>query len=179
MSSEECATRLLQRDITLDESTMEPQPINRRERGSYSCVSDYQGRSILVDNRMVSSINRIPRGILNTMIRPFPWEVRRDLFVSTASLESVLWIALYALSGIGLYSNREHLRKVTFLLLITASIVLSGAVTHGNLGTAFRHRGQLLFVFAVFAAGGVQAILDHCSHWRQSRGAINRTPSST
>ena len=174
MSSEECTTR-----VSLKDSTTGPLPINKRERGMYSCIIDYQGRAILADNRLFSSISRIPRGIINTMIRPFPWEARRDFFVSTAALESGLWWALYTLSGIGLYSNRQNLRKIIFPLLIIGLLVLSGAVTHGNLGTAFRHRGQGLFIFAVFAAGGIQAIVDKYDCWRQCRGVISLTPTST
>ena len=174
MSSEECTTR-----VSLKDSTTGPLPINKRETSMYSCIIDYQGRAILADNRLFSSISRIPRGIINTMIRPFPWEARRDFFVSTAALESGLWWALYTLSGIGLYSNRQNLRKIIFPLLIIGLLVLSGAVTHGNLGTAFRHRGQGLFIFAVFAAGGIQAIVDKYDCWRQCRGVISLTPTST
>ena len=40
------------------------------------------------------------------------------------------------------------------------TIGLSGAISHGNLGTAFRHRGQMFFALAVLAMGGVQAVVD-------------------
>jgi len=47
-----------------------------------------------------------------------------------------------------------------FPSLLIFLIALSGAVSHGNLGTAFRHRGQMMFALAVLATGGIQAIIE-------------------
>ena len=44
--------------------------------------------------------------------------------------------------------------------MLVLALGLSGAVSHGNLGTAFRHRGQMSFALAVLAMGGIQAAVD-------------------
>ena len=36
----------------------------------------------------------------------------------------------------------------------------SGALTHGNLGTAFRHRDQVVFALAVLSFAGLEAVVD-------------------
>ena len=114
-----------------------------------------------MDNRISSSVERIPQGLYHTLIRPFPWEGgRSNPALLAAGLEFPLWIALYGLSGYSVWSQRKKWRPIAFPVLIVAGIALSGAMSHGNLGTAFRHRGQMLFAFAILAMGAVQAIAD-------------------
>ena len=60
----------------------------------------------------------------------------------------------------GLWVYGKSHRVLLYPTLLLFSLSISGAVTHGNLGTAFRHRGQICFVLAVLAMAGVQAIVD-------------------
>jgi hypothetical protein len=130
-------------------------PLLDREGQDWMCVSDGSGGAILVDNRLRTSLSRIPRGLFNTMVRPLPWETgssNPDRF--GAGLESSLCLVLYGLSGYGIWKHREHITPMVFPVLLIGAIALSGAVTHGNLGTAFHHRGQILFALAILSAGG-------------------------
>ena len=77
-----------------------------------------------------------------------------------AGWESLLWISLYGLAAYGLWVHGKGHRVLIYPTLLLFSLSISGAVTHGNLGTAFRHRGQICFVLAVFAMAGVQAIVE-------------------
>ena len=144
-----------------------------RERGAWVCIHDGFGGAILVDNRLETSLSRIPRGLYNTMVRPLPWEAGwSNLDRFGAGLESPLWIVLYGLSIFGVWKHRSHLGQLVFPILIIGAVALSGAVTHGNLGTAFRHRGQMLFAFAVLSAGGLQAIVDRRKGKRRGRAVV-------
>ena len=49
---------------------------------------------------------------------------------------------------------------LAFLALLVAAVMVSGAVTDGNLGTAFRHRGQVLWALAILAVAALQHIRD-------------------
>ena len=127
----------------------------------------------MVDNRLRTSLRRSPRGLFDTMLRPFLWESawsNRDKF--GAGLESSLWIMLYGFSIYGAWKQREHIAPMVFPVLLIGVIALSGAVTHGNLGTSFRHRGQMLFALAVLSAGGLQAIADRREGKRKGRAAV-------
>jgi len=75
---------------------------------------------------------------------------------------------LYGLSGYGIWKQREHIALMVFPVLLIVTISVSGAVSHGNLGTAFRHRGQILFALAILSAGGLQVIADRRSGRRLS-----------
>ena len=121
-------------------------------------VRDDDGDLLLVDNRLTTSFERLPRGIYHTMIRPLPWESTSTWGLKAAGFESPLWIIAYGLAGYGVWSLRRRFRQIAFPVLIFLAVSLSGAVTHGNLGTAFRHRGQVFFALALLVMAGVQAL---------------------
>ena len=131
-----------------------------RERGEWICIQDQYGIVSLVDNRLTTSFQRISGGLYDTMIRPLPGGDGRGLIQVLAGWESLLWISLYGLAAYGLWVHGKGQRVLIYPTLLLFAISISGAVTHGNLGTAFRHRGQICFVLAVLAMAGVQAIVE-------------------
>lgn len=134
-----------------------------RQSGDWVCIPGYSGGAWLIDNSIGTSLRVLPRGLVNTMIRPAPWEVRSsnpDQFF--AGVESVLWVTLYVLSGLCLWRLRGRIWQLAFPVMLVTAISLTGAMTHGNLGTAFRHRGQVLFALAVLASGGLQSLTAGC-----------------
>ena len=140
-----------------------------RHTGDWACAPVGDSKALLIDNTLGSAPEMVPRGLFNTMVRPLPGEARAGSNVSFAGVESVLWVTLYGLSAYGVWKNRKNIGETVFLLLIVGVVSLTGAVTHGNLGTAFRHRGQLLFAFAILAAAGLKAMVDRRNN-RQDRG---------
>ena len=136
-------------------------PLLEREAGDWVCAHNSEtGRPILIDNRVSASLRRVLPGLYDTLIRPLPWEKSVGRFRSLAGLETVLWMALYGLAAYGTWMNRERYRELLFPVILLALLGLAGAVSHGNLGTSYRHRGQLLAILAVLAAGGLQALID-------------------
>ena len=131
-----------------------------RPRGEWICIHDQSGIGRLIDNRLTTSFRRIPGGLYDTMIRPLPGWGGADSTQVLAGWESLLWIALYGLAAYGLWVHGKGHRVLVYPTLLLFSLSMSGAVTHGNLGTAFRHRGQVCFVLAVMAMAGVQAIVE-------------------
>jgi hypothetical protein len=140
-----------------------------RPRGEWICIHDQFGIGRLVDNRLITSFQRIPGGLYDTMIRPLPREGGTDSTLALAGWESLLWIALYGLAAYGLLAHGKGHRVLVYPTLLLFSLSISGAVTHGNLGTAFRHRGQVCFVLAVMAMAGVQAIVERRRVGRRER----------
>ena len=171
MSVADCAARSEKTFTETREIGGVSRALHERERGNRVCIHNGFGGAILVDNRLGTSLSRIPTGIFNTMVRPLPWEATwSNPDKHAAGLESPLWIVLYGLSIYGVWKHRCRLQQMVFPLLLIGAVAILGAMTHGNLGTAFRHRGQILFAFAVLAAGGLQAIADKRSSRRNGRG---------
>ncbi len=135
-------------------------PLIDRTASDWVCIYDNSGNVVLVDNRLRTSVKRLPQGFLDTLVRPLPWEAYSSAAAFLAGLESILWVLLYGLAIIGVWTHRRSHRLLLFPTLLVVVISMTGAMSHGNLGTAFRHRGQLLYALAVLAVGGVQGLVD-------------------
>ena len=126
------------------------------------------GGNLLVDNSMVENLKTIPNGLAAFYLRPFLWEAtaEQSFKLRLASAENILWLLLY---GFALFGIRPLWRLHPALLVFVASYFLSvglgASVTHGNLGTAFRHRLQILWVVVLLAVVGGERLWKR----RQSR----------
>jgi 4-amino-4-deoxy-L-arabinose transferase-like glycosyltransferase len=113
--------------------------------------------NLIVDNSMMASIRSVPNGLAAFYIRPLPWEItgENSLAFRLASVENILWLVGY---GFALFGIRPLWRQHPAMLVFGASylllIGLVASVTQGNLGTAFRHRNQVLWVVVLLAALG-------------------------
>ena len=135
-------------------------PLIDRTASDWVCIYDYSGNVVLVDNRLRTSVKHLSQGLLDALVRPLPWEAYSSTAAFLAGLEFILWVLLYGLAIIGVWIHRRSHRLFLFPTLLVVVISMTGAMSHGNLGTAFRHRGQLLYALAVLADGGVQGLVD-------------------
>ena len=106
-----------------------------------------------------ANISRVPQGLIDVTLRPFPWESTSGIALLLARVENVVWYLLYALAALGavVAVRRPTARNaLLFPAFVTGLLVAVAAVTQGNLGTAFRHRNQILWALALGGAYGVQ-----------------------
>ena len=75
--------------------------------------------------------------------------------------ESIIWLSLFVFAGVGAWVRRRESHLVALPASLVISLTFAAAVTQGNLGTAFRHRGQILFALSILAVAGLQAVIDH------------------
>lgn len=124
-----------------------------------------------------ANVSRLPQGLLDVAVRPYPWEATSGTALLLARVENLWWFVLYVLAaiGVGVSARRRPARlALLFPVLSTGMLVGMSALTQGNLGTAFRHRDQLLWALALCGAAGVQWL------FTDSRFAVRRhTPAST
>jgi multidrug transporter EmrE-like cation transporter len=103
-----------------------------------------------------SDVEHLPAGLVAVLARPHLWEATDKIAVSFARLENVAWFGLYAAALAGaLRAPRSVRRVVAYPAISGAGIVVVAALTQGNLGTAFRHRGQILWALVVVAVVGL------------------------
>jgi hypothetical protein len=132
-----------------------PSPSNR-------AVSDAASQ----EDGVRSDLAHLPAGVVNVTLRPFPWESSPSLSLALARIETLEWYALCGLGVVVSVRRRLARRAMQYPIVLLGLLVGLAAVTQGNLGTAFRHRGQLLWVLALGAAAGAQ--------WLWSRRAERR-----
>lgn len=127
-----------------------------------------------------SQLSYVPTGLSVMVLRPYPWEVASATSTSLrfAAVESLLWYPIVLLALVGLWPVRRHLAVLAFPLLILGGTMLMYALTEGNVGTAFRHRGEFVWVVAILAAmGAVQ--LNTLREARRRRSTTTRQPSAS
>lgn len=130
-------------------------------------IVDYEGRKVVVKNDLRSNFSALLRGLPAVTVRPVPWESGLSRPARAAGFESVVWAALFAFAGIGVWARRREIVPVLYPILLVVGLTVSMSVSQGNLGTAVRHRGQILFALAVMAVVGIQHVVDRS---RESAG---------
>ena len=99
----------------------------------------------------------LPKGLTFFLLAPFPWmlgSVRQVLALPETLV--YYWLIPHMFRGIR-HLVRHNLRASLMALLITAGLTLGYALGEGNVGTAYRHRAQLLSFFLIFGAVGLEA----------------------
>lgn len=97
----------------------------------------------------------LPLGMTLFLFAPFPWQVGSTLSLMTLP-EQIVWYALLPsviLGGVHLVRTRlQVFGPILVFLAITTSVY---ALVEGNVGTAYRHRAQVLVFFLIIAAVGL------------------------
>ena len=134
-------------------------PIEESDDGQ-KFVIDLAGHAVAVHNDLSASLSAFPRGLVAVSVRPVPWELASSSRRSMAAAESILWLPLILVAVAGAWVRRRDAAVTAFPAILVVAVLASGAVTHGNLGTAFRHRGQILWALAILSAAGAQWWVD-------------------
>jgi hypothetical protein len=105
-------------------------------------------------------VRHLPCGLPAALLRPYPWESGGSLGLNLARLEALAWYPLLALSLYGLTRAWPSRQALAFPVLASVGSLLVYASVEGNLGTAFRHRAEVVWGVALLAAVGAQTIAD-------------------
>jgi 4-amino-4-deoxy-L-arabinose transferase-like glycosyltransferase len=118
-----------------------------------------------------ADVHHLPRGVEAMLFQPFPWQ-GGSIYFNLARVEDLMWYPLLLLAFTGLLTLRpRHLRVMAYPLLAGGAILVLYALTEGNLGTAFRHRGEFEWVMALLAAFGIMRCF---AWWSRSRSPASR-----
>lgn len=118
------------------------------------------------------SVRYLPTGMTVVALRPWPWESSStSLGVRFARAEALIWYPLLLLALVGIAAIGRHRRTLAFPVIAGGAILVMYGLTEGNLGTAYRHRGEFVWVVALLAALGAERI----AAWRRERrGPVDR-----
>lgn len=109
---------------------------------------------------LAPDVAHLPRGLFVMLFEPVPWGPPGSSTLQMARLESLVWYPLLLLAVVGLWASRRHLRDMTFPLLVGGGVLIVYALTEGNIGTAYRHRGEFVWVVVLLAMLGANALLE-------------------
>lgn len=101
----------------------------------------------------------LPIGLAYFLLAPFPWAIGSTLQAITLP-ETLLWYAILPMGIWGaVLAIRHDIRMFTVPLASLILITLAYALVEANVGTAYRHRAQILPVIFVFCAVGIRDVL--------------------
>ncbi len=124
--------------------------------------------ALVVPHGLANDLKALPTGIIAFTLRPFPGQFGGGLSYDFAGVEELVYYPLYVLAILGLVAYRRRREVIAFPLLVILSVTAIAAETEGNLGSAFRHRDQLLWAVVFLAALGAH---DLYQRWRQRQTA--------
>jgi 4-amino-4-deoxy-L-arabinose transferase-like glycosyltransferase len=126
------------------------------------------GTDTSADASVGADLGHLPRGLSVMLVEPAPWASVGGAELRLAQLELVFWLPLLAAAGWGLPEAYRRRRELACIVLTAGAMLVAYALGEGNLGTAYRHRSELIPALAVLAALGVARIM---SWWRDRRPA--------
>jgi hypothetical protein len=109
-------------------------------------------------NRLATDLSHLPRGLSVMLLEPYPWDTNRNMRVVFAKIDTILWYPILGLALVGLAQVKNHPRVLVFPTLSGAGMLMGYALAEGNLGTAFRHRGELVWIVALLATFGARSL---------------------
>lgn len=133
-------------------ATPKPSPAPDAEPASPPITDDEAGSA-------VADLRHLPRGLTVMLLEPLPGNDQlSNRRVQLAFAENLVWWPLLALAAVGLALGRSQLRVLAFPALSAGAIAVLYALSEGNFGTAFRHRGEIVWAVALLAWSGAHAL---------------------
>lgn len=122
-----------------------------------------------------ANLAALPRGLVYSLLAPFPWAGARNLEQLAAIPEMIAWYACLVLALIGTYElvrRRDFRYAQGFAFVVGSSLVL--ALIEANTGTLIRSRAMLIPFVLMLSAAGLDAVLLRVSAWRSERAELRR-----
>lgn len=117
----------------------------------------------------------LPIGLVYFLFAPFPWAISSGLQAITLP-EILVWYALVPFAWRGMRLGFRHdLRSYTVPASVFVAVTFSYSLVEANIGTAYRHRAQILPIVFLFCAVGLS---DWFSVWARRRAQSQGIQSS-
>lgn len=100
----------------------------------------------------------IGRGLSVMLLEPYPWNPSTSPSFTMAKFEAIVWYPVVILAVVGVAGVLRRWKVMLLPSLLGGGTLFLYALTEGNVGTAVRHRGEFVWVIALFAAMGLEAI---------------------
>ncbi len=102
-----------------------------------------------------NALRFLPLGIAYFLFAPFPWQIEGTLQMLTIP-ETIAWYGLSFWVFRGMPAALRRSKSEAWLVLgMAVAMTISYALVSGNVGTAYRHRAQVLPMFFALAAVGL------------------------
>jgi hypothetical protein len=94
------------------------------------------------------------------LIDPTPSQLSQSKSLIAAFVEHLVWYPAILLAIYGISRRRKWPMELVFSLFLWIGLASMWGLVEGNLGTAFRHRTEFVWIIFLFAGIGIQKISD-------------------
>lgn len=108
----------------------------------------------VIEESGTRNLRALPRGLSVMLLEPYPNQVNGNPRLAFALAENLLWWPLLALAAVGAVTGWARRAALAFPLLSGGAILFLYALSEGNFGTAYRHRGEVVWAAGLLAAAG-------------------------
>ena len=142
----------------LEQSSLEQMQAVRQGMGTEAESSYGQDIDVTTTEGLLVAV---PLGIAYLLFAPFPWDINNFRQLTTFP-EMVVWWSSMPFLVYGLwFILKNHLRQSMVILIFAFTLTLTYALFQGNVGTAYRHRAQIMVFHFIFIAVGLVLAKDH------------------
>jgi 4-amino-4-deoxy-L-arabinose transferase-like glycosyltransferase len=101
-----------------------------------------------------SALAYLPIGLAHLLLAPFPWQMT-SLRPLVAAPETIFWWTLFPATIRGMvFSLRNRFGATIPVVVFSGTLSAVYSLIHGNIGSAFRQRAQILVFLLIFSALG-------------------------
>ena len=101
------------------------------------------------------ALTYMPVGVAHLLWAPFPWQMV-SLRPLLAAPETILWWFMLPATIRGIaFAIRRRFSATSALLIFSVTLTCAYSLIHGNVGSAFRQRAQILVFLFIFSAAGI------------------------
>lgn len=108
-----------------------------------------------VGGSLEADVRHLPKGVSVMLFAPYPWQETTSQTMRMAQLEMLIWYPLLVLAAIGLWRARKNLQALVFPILVAGGMLVVYGLAEGNIGTAYRHRGEITWTIVLLAVLGL------------------------
>jgi hypothetical protein len=120
------------------------------------------------------AITYLPVGLAYFLLAPFPWEITSGLQAITLPETLVWWAILpFGIWGLALMLRR-HAGAFTVPAAVLVTVTFAYALVESNVGTAYRHRAQILPIGFILCAYGIWRFRSGLEERRRERAERRR-----
>jgi len=121
-----------------------------------------QIRAELSSGGTTADIRYLPTGLRVMLLDPLPNHLGRSPNLKYPFGEHLLWYPLLILALVGVKARLKTLTpELVYTVFVTGGLAVMWALVEGNFGTAYRHRGELVWGVAVLAGIGLDHLLNN------------------
>lgn len=103
-----------------------------------------------------AALRYLPVGLVYFLLAPFPWTVDFSVLRQALALpETIIWYFLVPKAFTGIRESfRKGISQANVILYFFICLLIPYAMVEGNVGTAYRHRSQIVALILIYAAFG-------------------------